>query len=317
MPRKTRRKFEEGTIRKAYFYYWKLQNDPDYVEFYRKNFIPQRLSGERYSTWASRSGYKQKMELTIGPQLLEKFKLSHRFPVDPFKKVDWSNFEKAMSEPDQEILKTFAHFRRNGGGPVIVFCPQAFGYAPSAVFEITRRLSGPKYPFCFIPDVVDGTKEEILETISQKIDGWRRLEMVRRLLRRAPVNKFHLYAQVWDFRRPPNSLSFPQIARKTKTGIATVKTRFYRAFELIYNQPFNRDLFKEIKIEKQSLTKVCDNCSDRKLCRAKRVEDLCPDVISYVMQDQTRRREKQFFDFDALSDHSQYRKWSKSRSMDN
>lgn len=287
MPYKTWRKRREETISKAYFQYWQFQNNPDYVEFYVQNFTPQRLNDEGYSTWARRLGLEQKIESTVCPQLEQKFKLSYPFPVDPFKKIDWSDFETILLKPDREILKTFRHFQKNGGGPIVSpFSPHLFEYAPSAVLDVVRKLDGHKYPFCFIPNVVDYDKEEIFELMSQQIDSWRKWKMIQKLRHRDHVNKFHLYAHVWELRKGWDRKTFPEIAKMITANISTVKSRFYRAYELIFNKPFDTNLFIKLRnrVRKESLAKYCEICREYKTCRGE-----CPDILPFIDQDKVKR----------------------------
>jgi hypothetical protein len=229
------------------------------------------------------------MESTVHPQLLQKFKLSHPFPVDPFKKIDWSNFKKILLEPDREILKTFDRFQRNGGGAVVTISPRAFEYAPFAVSEALRGLSHYKYPFCFIPNIVDYDKEEIFEQIAQQIDSWRKIETIKKLRHRDHINKFHLYTQVWEWRK--DRIPFSKMPGTEATNIS----RYRKAGKLL-GYPGTAH---------EGDRKVCDNCDER----ASGCKIPCPDLLFHLAKVENKRKEKLSPHYNLIMDKQVHADW--------
>jgi radical SAM protein with 4Fe4S-binding SPASM domain len=71
-----------------------------------------------------------------------------------------------------------------------------------------------------------------------------------------------------------------------RVNIQVTKARFYKAFELIYGQAYDKELFTKAKntVHKESLRKHCGTCNERENCK-----DPCPDVIPFVNQDWRKR----------------------------
>lgn len=289
MPQKTRAKLKEETIKKAYFEYWRFQNNPTYLEFYNQNFNPHRLEGELYSAWAERLECAEKMNRIVIPELQKRFNLSYP-PVDPFKRIDWFSFKNALREPDKEILFTFKSAQK-WRGPVItlltvMLCDEPLGYHWQ---DIKNRVKTVDSPLCFIPNHTYD-KKEILNAISNEMDEWEKMRRVKRIRRRDSINKFHLYAQVWDLRKGHPKKSFARIAEMTGASRSTVKARFYKAFELIFGYPFNSEHFSAFgkKVYRESLIRHCGDCGERDKCT-----DACPDIMPYIMQDWGKRNYKE------------------------
>lgn len=275
MAYKTQKKLREERIKKAYFKYWQLQNHPDYIEWYKKYFT----SNEPYLTDENKEQY----ESIILPQMRQKFKLNY-MPVDPFKKIDWLNFKKILLEPDQQILLTFKGSQQVHG-PITTFLIRKG--IPAISEEMYREMC----PFGIIINLSSFDKYEIIEAISQEIDYWRSAKRFHGLApHRDSFNKFHLYAQVWNLRRGGDRKSFPEIATMMGINISTIKSRFYKAFELIFGRSHTRDFFREsnFRVHKESLANYCSICKERENC-----VDPCPDVIPFIMQDWRERNREE------------------------
>ena len=110
--------------------------------------------------------------------------------------------------------------------------------------------------------------------------------MIEKLRHRDHTAKFHLYARIWDLRKGQYRKPFYEIARTIGISTSTIKTRFYRAFELIFGCSYDRERFKKLKkkVYKESLRRYCENCGERKIC-----VDLCPDIAPFIMQDWRKR----------------------------
>lgn len=292
MGNQTRKHFQNYLVKRAYFCYWRLQNNPNYIDFYKKIkgkqardlrevffYDPPLLEGEKDG---DHRGLKKKWGWHRYAE--EKFKLGPFSVINPFKKIDWANFPK-IQNPDQDIILALEYSRMFR--PAF---PSAFLFAPTEEENRNHHL-GPIVKF----DIdIRCDNREIWGFLLKQIDLERASRGIN-CLNRDHLNKFHLYAQVWDLRKGQNRKPFREIARMGGVNISTTKSRFYKAFELIFGQAFDNDLFKKLKgpVYKESLAKYCENCSDRETCK-----DICPDVMSFVMQDWKERdyREVQAFE---------------------
>ena len=128
--------------------------------------------------------------------------------------------------------------------------------------------------------------KDIYYELFQQIKAWREAKKVKRFNIRDPIKIFPLYCQAWDLRKGSGRLTFRQIARKMGANIQVTKARFYKAFELIYGQAYDKELFTKAKntVHKESLRKHCGTCNERENCK-----DPCPDVIPFVNQDWRER----------------------------
>lgn len=298
---RTQREFQKHLIKLAYFHYWKLQNNPEYIEFYNlvkekkekneKKIIflgdereidpdgriqrrvkenPEDLFGNNTILYVYRRG-KLITYLSEWGYLEKKFNLV--FPINPHKKIDWGNFPN-FKIFDDEIIEGFNLSKLYQ--PVSQINIDEYGQGGNEDFK--SYYFG---PILRVKIDLRYDKFEILSFLSKQID-LARLNRGIKKLNRDHLNKFHLYAQVWDLRKGQGKKSYREIGRILGKKISTVKSMFYRAFELIFNKPYDSDFFKNYKsmVYKESLRKYCDICEERKTCR-----DVCPDIISYIMQD--------------------------------
>lgn len=118
------------------------------------------------------------------------------------------------------------------------------------------------------------SKEDILSEVERVLD----IHLPDRKTRLSWLKKWALYIQVWDERKKRKG--FPEIARELGTKEATVKKRFYRAYEIIYNKPYNPADYEKPEIKKEYLKRTCETCQEKLTCK-----NLCPDVIEFVEQD--------------------------------
>ena len=100
------------------------------------------------------------------------------------------------------------------------------------------------------------------------------------------------HLKVWRLRRQRKP--FIEIARQTGLTVPAAKLAFARAFELIegrrYDPVYYAQQYKTI--ESLELKKTCADCAERNTC-----VDLCPDVLSYIDQDQVTWHEPLLDDF--------------------
>ena len=261
----TLRKAWENSIRKAYFNYWRLQNNPEYIKFWEKVkslgdkayqkyiFNPPLKEGENYTEWRLRTNWEGEYKSWL-VENMRKFGVWEPLP-DPYKKIDWKNFIK---NPDKEIIDSMNN----------VYCYNA---------DSKRRFA------VKIDPMEDDW--EILHKVKITINFYRAWMATRGIFKptkKEHLEKFPLYAQVWDLRKSPGRKSFQEIAKIMKRKPSTVKMMFYKAFELIFGKPYDPDFFKDYKskIPKRSLEKCCDTCEERKTCK-----EPCSIIIPYIMQD--------------------------------
>ena len=113
-------------------------------------------------------------------------------------------------------------------------------------------------------------------------DGWEANKARRR-------KEAWQHLEVWKLRKKKES--FSNIARQLDISVDVAKKSFARAFELTQNMRYDADLYRREAwvITRQDLLKSCDTCSDRATC-----QELCPDILMLVDQDQVKRKEKLF-----------------------
>jgi len=80
------------------------------------------------------------------------------------------------------------------------------------------------------------------------------------------------HLEVWRLRRQVPKPSFPEIARGLHITPAATKKSFYRAYEMIYGEPFDLKAWEKDRAEKPS--KTCANCPQREGCK-----DPCPEIF--------------------------------------
>jgi hypothetical protein len=264
MAKLSKKEIQRERILNAYFHYWKLQNNPAYVDFYRRWQQHARGKDEtpfkKILSEAKIRGYPWE---TFGPQSRTGLgRLVCPIPfVDPFKKIEW----------------------RKVSGLDDLYFWETFNFNPHSVYESgSERTSGPFLKVSINPY---GDKKNILFEVSEMIDDWKKLN-------EAPpggrhfLNKFPLYAQVWDLRRGPNRKTPKEICAMLNLKSSTVKSRYYRAFELLHGRAYNRDFDEKARrnVPREALKKTCDICPEKGACAI-----LCPDVLPYINQDWKER----------------------------
>jgi hypothetical protein len=297
--KKARKELQKEVVQRAYFEYWRLQNDPEYLLFYEERRKKRIEVGDPIDfTKADSEFIKQRKRFRLkGFHWGNHGKIIQDVWVDPFKKIDWTNF---LKNPDREIMLVFESSD--------IFKPVSF---PSYWARCSKTISmfvddGPPILMDGIPVFILGNllpnyllennnimpfyldlrydKKEILFNLSEQIDRHRKIRGVEPMGRDS-LNKFHLYAQVWDARKGEKRMRFSEITKLMGAPISTIKSRFYRAFNLIYGRPYDSDVFQEArgKVAKETLRRTCGKCEERDTCR-----EICPDVILYVEQDRVK-----------------------------
>lgn len=281
MATKTKKVTKRETITRAYYEYWRLQNNPEYVKFYNEAKslkslpqIPDHKTGWVNSNMR-RFGIWDKFDRRGAPYTKDGRKIVDPLPlVDPNKRINWSGIESG--EVDEEIISIM----------------NLNLFKPAAIRDVILREG---QPIVYVSMNLRYDKTEILHSISEWIDRLKKDRGIRESLRmsRDQLNKIPLYAQVWELRR--DRKTFPEIARQLKIPTGTVRMRYYHAYDVIYNHRYQSDLRK--RIDKETLRKYCEICPDR-TCKI-----LCPDVLPYVDQDQVKRGEvfAKDSDFDQFS----------------
>jgi hypothetical protein len=110
---------------------------------------------------------------------------------------------------------------------------------------------------------------------------------------------------LWDEAGQPARQSFPEIAKKLDIPESTVKARWYRAYELIYEKPYENDPVKRREDrENKAIKELCLNCKNPVCGEQHGAEWIgCPDYIKMVGGDTFR--EKTFDNFDKINDMHQ------------
>jgi hypothetical protein len=284
MPTQTSKEIQEDSLRKAYFDYWRIKNNPRYIEFWKEvksmggegkangnlqkdMFDPPLLKEEGYGEWFMRTNGEGRHEYWFVEQM-KKFKVWFPLP-DPLKRIDWMNFIKT---PDPDII-------------------ESMNYAYIYSYRSQRKL-----PIKIEIDGADDDKE-IIRHVSRQVNFMRHIMGIWPL-GRDHIGKFHLYAQTWD-QKICDGKSFPEIAEMTNAKPTTVKMRFYKAFKLIYEvASYDPDLL-EFPPEP-----LCSDCDKREICKS-----LCFVADREVKRREKYRRELQTVGYKSISDQRTYQEW--------
>jgi hypothetical protein len=331
MGAKTRIKVQDEEVIKYMIRYWKLQNNNEYLQFYhelnggtndplRKMFDEMMVGNDDllFKEKETEDEYKHRIinamkekgsyeKFILYRDKLDKFGLVWTV-ADPSKKIDWTNPRTMLKSVTDDILDTMEEWRTERlDRPIKVYSSlrsmltplvKCFNEIPySQLIEAAVESHSENYPIITIEVDLRFEKKEIMELISEAIDVERETHKIEPYRSGSHVEKLPLYAQVWDLRKGPTGKTLLEIAKMLKANVSTIKSRFYKAFELIYDRKYDREIFnKEIrsKVHIEALERTCKDCPKReKDCR-----ELCPDVIAYYMQDpgENKLRERLFSD---------------------
>jgi len=86
------------------------------------------------------------------------------------------------------------------------------------------------------------------------------------------------HLEVWRLRRQVPKPSFPEIAGKLPITPAAAKQSFYRTYELIYGEPYDREEW--VKRLRGTAPRTCKECPQRDSCTD---ADTCPALIDEMM----------------------------------
>lgn len=277
----TKKKVFLAMAKKAYFEYWRFQNNPDYVSFFEqwaeyesKRFDPPKKPIESMEEYVERvkglfkEVHRDEKKLSWGSQKRERFGLGDKL-VDPFKKINWEDL-KNPKNIDRQIWDTIVDERKKRGSYPIksIFLPNQFDD-----LSFVRDTD-------LIPVIdISFDKKEILAAISSLIDQykWRWGEATNFNYLKRPgrdTNKLDLYAQVWDLSKGFHpKRTFREIARELKRPTRTIESQFKRAYELLFNKPYESI---ELKAIQRSLIRktTCKDCPKRSECKIP-----CSDVL--------------------------------------
>ena len=295
MGTKTRKQLKKERFLRIYFHYWKLQNNPEYIEFWKREtaFLEdfQKNPKEAFAKM-------DKNSFIDSANISKKLGLGWVL-FNPFRKIDW----KSLINSDKVDLDIYRGLTFSP-----IFSPvKVEGWEPKDQKEksILRLLID-------ISPIHD--KKDILEKVSEFIDEWRKIRNIEPSKSRDQINKFHIYAEIWDLRKGFPKKSFKEIARELKEPTPTVVSQFKRAYELLYNKPYEST---DQKLIRRSLVRktTCKDCPEYSSC-----EIPCPDV-QILLEDfdvkQAHRLGRVFLDrhgkktstVKLASDREAYRKW--------
>jgi len=303
---KSSREFQKQNLRKAYFNYWLIQNNPSYRDFWRavkekgetvhSEYIydPPLRKGENYGRWFERTGGQGQKESWLVKEM-KRFGVWLPLP-DPFKKIDWTNFEQ---KPDSAIIESMNS-----------------AYAYNA--DLRKR-----FPVMIDPLLDD---YEIYFRVNQYVKflrTWMSTSVGIPPTRRHHIIKFQFYAQVWDLRKGFPKKSFREIARELRRPIQTVISQFKRAYELLYDRPYEATGHRAM-IRSLVRKTTCKDCPEQALCKKNGIP--CPDVEILLREDekpQAHRLDRVFIDrhgekkstYDLAVNREAYRRWQEEKSQ--
>ena len=325
----TKKKVFLAMAKKAYFEYWRFQNNPAYVEFYqayqsKRNRLHNVHRGphETWEEWTNRvsedliKSIPEKDYFSLENWYIEekkKFGLGELL-VDPFKKINWQDLENPKNI-DRQIWDTIVDQRKERGSyPIKLIFPSNVFYPAFSHLK----------PTDLIPVIdISFDKKEILAAISSVVDQykWRWGKATNFNYLKRPgrdTSKLHLYAQIWDLRKGFPKKGFREIARELRQPIQTVISQYKKAYELIYGKSYESTDQKSIR---RSLIRktTCKDCPDYP-CKIP-----CPDVqiqLEELDVKQTHRLDRVFLDrdgekkstYELALDREAYRRWQEEKS---
>lgn len=292
---KTRKQLKKERFQRIYFHYWKLQNNPEYIEFWKR----ETAFHEDFKKNPKEAFAKMDNNSFIDSANISK-KLGLGYVLfNPFKKIDWKgliDFDKV----DLDIIRglTFSP---------IFSSVKVEGWEP-------KDQTG-KFILRLLIDISPiHDKKDILETVSVYIDKWREIRKIEPSKSRDQINKFHIYAQIWDLRKGFPKKSFKEIARELKRPTPTVVSQFKKAYEFLYNKPYESTDLKSIR---RSLIRKtnCKNCREYLFCKIP-----CPDMqilLEELDVKQPHKLGRVFLDrngkkkstYELAADREAYRNW--------
>ena len=293
----TRKQLKKEKFQRIYFHYWKLQNNPEYIKFYKREtaFLKdfERNPKEAFT--------KVDKNFFIDSASLSKRLGLGYVSLDPFKKIDWKgliDFDKV----DLDIYRGLA------------FSPI---FSPVKVEEWEPNDQKRKSILRLLIDISPiHDKKDILEIVSVYIDKWREIRKIEPSKSRDQINKFHIYAEIWDLRKGFPKKSFKEIARELKRPTPTVISQYRRAFELINGRPYeagDHKAFLRSLIRKTT----CQGCAQWAPCSNQKGKDAipCPEVQMQLKEleiNQAHKLDKhgkEKSNYELASDREAYRKW--------
>jgi hypothetical protein len=254
-----------------------LIRNPEYLRDldYLKN--PPRLAPEEVDDRITK-------EIRVGPheerlkQFLNKYQL--HVPLDP----------KWVKKIPKELLENLALFTDE-------FAARIIPHNHSKMINLgTIVVDGKEGSFSkhdLSPNLRDGryltleidlrqNKEIIMAKVETIIDLFRKYSP-RKSTRDTESRKIDKF-RVWD--EYLSIKNFSKIAEKYNKKEPTVRKAYYRAFELIMGEKYDFNKHNRQVIERTQLSKTCDVCEFHSTC-----DTLCPDVLGFVDQDYTSRKE--------------------------
>jgi hypothetical protein len=106
------------------------------------------------------------------------------------------------------------------------------------------------------------------------------------------------HLKVWRLRRQIPKPSFPEIARGLHITPAATKKSFYRAYEMIYGEPFDLKAWEKDRAGKPP--KTCSNCPQREGCT-----EPCPEIF----EEKKSTREYLTENIAKIGDSHSYNEW--------
>lgn len=298
MAKRTHKQLKKERYQRIYFHYWKLQNNPEYIKFWEK----QTTFLEDFQKNPEQTLAKVDKNFFTDSEEIIKFGLGGRLP-DPYKKIDW----KALIDSDKVDLDILRG---------LTFSPL---FHSVHVQRFHREVEPDQQPETRNPILrllidLSKDKEETLNQVSKYIDKWREIRKIELSKNRDQVGKFHIYAEIWDLRKGFPKLTFRDIGRKLKRPIKTVHSQFKRAYEYLYNKPYESTEHRAV-IRSFVRKTSCKNCPERFSCKIP-----CPEIeilLKEIEAKQAHKLDQTYFDksgkrkstYEYTLDREAFRRW--------
>ena len=207
--------------------------------------------------------------------------------------------EKALIENDiEKFLELFFHY-----DPDVDLVPKS-KHDSSSYLKFQVKPDAPRYIIHFLIDEYLN-RYELTRPKSQK-----------KKFRKEQFLALEIWKE-WQKLNLPSRRAFPEIASKLRISVSTVKTRWYKAHEIILGKPYDLNEMKGIKEElkraaRGKADKLCAKCNDPKCYREKEgeLEQIpCPEYLKLAYKGSLRERIMPYSKLMGFSDYLESKKY--------
>lgn len=134
----------------------------------------------------------------------------------------------------------------------------------------------------------------------------------KRRFRKENIKAFEVWEE-WQKSALSVKKGFPQIAKKLKINLSTVKTRWYKSYFLVYRKPYNQNEVK--KQAKKAGEELCPKCTDVK-CYKQREGHMewipCAEYLNLAGKEYLREKKMSDEDLESYQDYLSFKNYRHS-----